>query len=889
MSLDKENIAKTPEELAQELEEQAVIQQAMMADLGIGRVNDLAVDDGELEAMKAANKAKKCGTKKGRPDHGDHQPRVEYRCRALNESAAVVARCTNMATVWKDAVASGVFDDDDAAAVKGLDDLGGPRLHERKADARVKATALINFQKRQNNNLHPYAMQSQMPPSKKPRHSSSHIHQTVKSGTPFGGHHNRNQNASSSKMTGSSRQSSAPIPPSYSTSKHVQGPPRIVQQRLEIISIPPSQYGGNQKIASPPNMVARAEVLVTPPGNKRPMPSIVFLTVAGAPTLGLFMVFVENKLFIQFTISEYQDFMSSDVTLSLHFGENVLFFSLTFRTAAELEVFLKVLRELKAGKYSVRALESSTKKPVAEMLVAPKTSGVPVKTAPPDAAPAKPVARLPPPTAQAVTPAPKAMQYATRMLAGEGSSRCQLDDHHNVESPQGVLISLDGKDTSPVSKRCSSEVPALVPHAHNISRASTPTQNDALTLEPFKLSVPDAVAMLRNMLTAFIMKKAGGKTKQELAATVEGIREAFMDVVCQDHTGSERQEVVAQIEDYLNSSAATSGEHRRLQYTKEEMFEMFDNQVQPPAWLANLPYLPPRTKSRQSPRLEDPLYTPPVDDVVTKKNICKSTMGMDWVLRKAEFSATTNRGQPVAVITRESSMAASPKQPESEKSKKTILLQPSTATLQPVQVPVKPMDEPRKPDVGLQASRWSSGMAAPIQNINAFTGLPYENRWKKGSYLFDLAQLDPQTKVDRPVDDLVDYFLPTSQAGGKAGAFPTLQSSASDLSSDAQVGDLGRQMSRLSLNSPAGSRATSCSTVRREPIEQVSQLIPIEEDPATPPLNAAAQTFTPTARAAVPATSTPPPANLNTPPSTSALRGLEASRHASRAALPTTG
>ncbi|KAK4657086.1 hypothetical protein QC762_209830 [Podospora pseudocomata] len=893
MSIDKEN-KKTSEELAEE----AAIQQAMMADLGIGRLDELPVDDGELAAMNKKKGGGKNG-RHGRGDRGDREPRQEYIRRPQIQNDALVARGAKMSNVWQDAIASGVFEDDDAAAVKGLADLGGPRLHELKAEAKRKATALLKYQESQSrNNLHPYATRSQMPPAQEPHHSFAHVQQMVKSGSPFVSNRSRKQKMSSSRNAGPSRLPSAPVhlrQPSESAplrqpvSSPLPGPSRIVQQAPRDVPVLPSQYGGNQHVANPLHMVARAEVLLNPPGRNQPLPAIVFLTVAPAPTLGFCMMFAENKLFVQFTIAEYQDFVSSDLTLSLHFGQNVLYFGLTFSTAGELESFLKVLRDLKAGKYAVGAFETSGQKPAPEPSVAPKPS---IATQPPvtpaNAAPANEnttVIRLPPVKPQASVSNNRAVQYASRFITGEASGTRQHDDESELKATQGVLINVEGKDTSPVQKRGSSEAsallstlepygnedalevaPAVTSLGHDISRTSTPVENDALTHEPVRLSVPDAVAMLRNMLTAFLRKKAGGKTKREITATVEGIREAFIDVVCQDHTKSERQEVVAQIEDYLNSSAVAFVKPRRFQYTNEEMMAMKDSQVQPPAWLADVPY----------PHGKDGAPTPPDDGVDTKEYIRKSTIGMDWVLGKAESSAATTQKQPMTIVKTESSVAV-----------ENISPQASAAALKPVQAPVKPMAEYRKLDAGLGASRWSSTMDAPLQNSNAFTGLPYEKRWKEDSYFHDLAQLDPETRIDE-AENLEDFFFPGSRAvGDRPGALATLQPSARDLGSDTQVGDLDRRMSRLTLESPAGPRATSCSTVRIDAFEQGSQLIPIEEP--TPPLNTAARTFTPTARAFAPAVATPPPANTRRSSSASTLRGLGASRHASRAALPTAG
>ncbi|KAK4199370.1 hypothetical protein QBC40DRAFT_340613 [Triangularia verruculosa] len=799
-----------------------------------------------------------------------------------------MAQNSKLATVWNDAIASGVFEDDDAAEVKGLKALGGPRLYAAKTqdqikqDAKKKTMDLMNFQHK---NLHPNHMHGQVPPAKKPRHSSAKVHQAVKSGAPFGGQRNRTRGNSISNMAGPSRHTAVSSAPRRSVSRPAQGPPKVAHPAQRVVSIPPSEYGGNQQIVDPPNMVARAEVLLTPPGKQGSLQCIVFLTIAPAPSLGFCLMFVDNKLFARFAIAEYQDFMSSDLTLSLHFGlETVLYFTFTFRTASELEGFLKVLRDVKAGKCLVAAIESSAsvQKPAAENSVTPAQAAptkialdlpaptkpapgkfVPAKVAPANTALEKPAVRTPSPTA------PKAVQYAARRLTEEPDRSRQLENQHRSGSTYGVLISLEGDDTSPINEPRSSEASTLLsslqPYSSEDAESSTPTQNGAL--EDVKLPVAGAVSMLRNILATFIMKNTSRKTKQQLDAAVEGIREAVMDVICQGFTETERQETAAQIEDHMNSSAAVSGERHRVQYTEEELLSMRENQVQPPAWLADV--------IGELPRRQRPSRVSSVDDVATKEHIRKSTVGMDWVLSKEESPAT-------------------PKQPPTEKTEKVTLAQSPVMSSQGVQTTGNVNIAPPRTDVGLRASRWSSRVAAPIRNQNAFTGLPYESRWKKGSYMYELAQLDPQAQIDAPVRDLVNFYFPTAGADGELETLASvqmvngsknLQSSPSDLSSDAQMGELRRNMARLTLESSSGSRATSCSSVQGE------QLIPIEENP-TPPtssFNAAAQTFTPTARTFTPTTSTLPPVTTSAHSSTPTLSGLGSSRHASRAALPTAG
>ncbi|KAK4222746.1 hypothetical protein QBC38DRAFT_460082 [Podospora fimiseda] len=55
-------------------------------------------------------------------------------------------------------------------------------------------------------------------------------------------------------------------------------------------------------------------------------------------------------------------------------------------------------------------------------------------------------------------------------------------------------------------------------------------------------------------------------------------------------------------------------------------------------------------------------------------------------------------------------------------------------------------------------SRWATPTLA-IQQAKAFTGPKYEKRWKQGSYLYDLVQLDPNIELNIGAEVIIDLLL----------------------------------------------------------------------------------------------------------------------------------
>lgn len=86
----------------------AILEKAMMDDLGTSRVEDLPLEDAD-----------------GPPRHGRHDRHDGRRPDRLTMPQPAPA----VSDFWAEAQRQGVFNDDDALAVKDLDPLGGGRLY----------------------------------------------------------------------------------------------------------------------------------------------------------------------------------------------------------------------------------------------------------------------------------------------------------------------------------------------------------------------------------------------------------------------------------------------------------------------------------------------------------------------------------------------------------------------------------------------------------------------------------------------------------------------------------------------------------------------------------------------------------------------------------------
>ncbi|KAK3392120.1 hypothetical protein B0T20DRAFT_472848 [Sordaria brevicollis] len=132
----------------------AIMAQAMAADLGINRVEELPLEDVDPPPHRPAR-------------HDGPAPNPGQGNTRLSMPQAPPAQ----SSIWAEAQQMGAFDDDDARGVKDLDDLGGGRIYAlRQQEASALATRLV--QNLRNRNAH-------HPPMQNPElhsHAARHYH-----------------------------------------------------------------------------------------------------------------------------------------------------------------------------------------------------------------------------------------------------------------------------------------------------------------------------------------------------------------------------------------------------------------------------------------------------------------------------------------------------------------------------------------------------------------------------------------------------------------------------------------------------------------------------------------------------------------------------------------
>jgi hypothetical protein len=243
--------------------------------------------------------------------------------------------------------------------------------------------------------------------------------------------------------------------------------------------------------------------------------------------------------------------------------------------------------------------------------------------------------------------------------------------------------------------------------------------------------------------------RAKGFSDRRIQALRDAVQEAFDTEIKVNRMA--RQAVTngnVDPESRVNGAARPESPDRtqpsRIQYSAQQLLSMRHAAVSPSKDFAKIPYLPKRGEGSRQPSTP---YRGPYRAVssgvartspgpaTTQTGVLKAAGAMNWVLGKT----TTPQRMPES-----SKSAGEAPEPTSEKAPAAA----SSAT------------GPSAPrDVGLGCSRWATG-SSEVKNANAFTGPAYEKTWSKRSYLQDLAQLDPQTRVTAAAEDLMDLYFP---------------------------------------------------------------------------------------------------------------------------------
>jgi len=378
--------------------------------------------------------------------------------------------------------------------------------------------------------------------------------------------------------------------------------------------------------------------------------------------------------------------------------------------------------------------------------------------------------------------------------SGPGPKEDQVEN--TGEPVQDTLIAFEEDDTSVASPHPS--------EAAELLSTLEPYPNGNGTDTPY--SQTTIVEMARNVFEFFLFSGAGGRTVtvEETNRVADGVRSGVLEHIMQDARvkGAGTDEVQA-IEAMVNNVfAALSDSNRRAQlahaestqaqpvaaqppqarpveaplahaeptraqptqtpvveaqqnrtrdarvrYTPEELLSLRLAAIQPPASLADNPYLPKsdgravklgtpsqgRLVARTSPR--DGREKPRAS--LGRPQVEKAAHAMQWVLGAEPRTPT----EPKA-----------PKLELKPETRETRAATSSTAGRSVTQ------------DSGLQSSRWASA-GTEGKHANYFTGPAYEKTWAKRSYLEDLAQLDPQAEVIAGAEDLMDFYFPLPSNG----------------------------------------------------------------------------------------------------------------------------
>jgi hypothetical protein len=314
------------------------------------------------------------------------------------------------------------------------------------------------------------------------------------------------------------------------------------------------------------------------------------------------------------------------------------------------------------------------------------------------------------------------------------------------EAGQNALVDLEAADDAEV---VTPTQPSEATELLSTLEPYPPTNGTGSRSPSADVSPAGIIEIAHHMFKFFALSGAGGGTEtiEQIEQMVAGVSEGVLKHFTQDaETRGLGPQGIQEIKEMVESTFKALGEARqkalrarqalmnppetpRPPYTVEKLLSLRGAAVSPPAYMADIPYLPkPGGRSRQISSSSLGSHTPYDGNPAASftRSVSKSAAAMQWAL-----------GEPV------------PTKPEPEKVPKapTQVAASSAAELGAIQ------------DTGLRNSRWSSG-AAEIKSENWFTGPRYEKTWSKRSYLEDLVHLDPQAKVTVGTQDIANFYFP---------------------------------------------------------------------------------------------------------------------------------
>ncbi|KAK4191488.1 hypothetical protein QBC35DRAFT_537464 [Podospora australis] len=877
----------TPAEMEEKARYDAAVRLAMEGDLGLGRVEELPIEDRHRDDRR-------------RPQRIDDQFEERQRQRARDENAALLKR-GDLGSVWGDAIKSGAFDDDDAAEVKGLGDLGGARVYDkssRVAEVKNMTKKLLNYQAKGLNpkdsltrhddvRVGPGGFARNSPASSvvKAHQTQKRLNENLPLDIPDDERQQKKRKVNTQQQGGLDKGPAK-------MRKHPSG-------SLAMLTVSNSIREGDDQVAANPqqtsqqNILLEAEVKFTPPGGATPMPAHISLSETNTDTLGYFTVHVHGTKFCQWAIKDTKECSSEGLVITIRFGPST-WYKLTFTSTAERDAFLNTLKLLKSRQSSSKtaskpkaATKTAPVKPVPEAKVTPARTALPTKRV-------------------VSQPTPDILTSGAEPISGIPEIRPLEANNH------GTLINLESDSNHPVTSGTPSNSQQLSENSALLSQLE-PVGPSAIPVSsrPQPDSLPGTVSstfqselknMAKNVFGALLLQSKAGRTKEELQATVEGIQQAFNEWFSKSGDGGtavntqEMAETLSKVFDTAKAvreskeeqvQAAESGgvDDGRLRYSPDQLLAMRSHQIQPEP--SRFIYDP-----SQIVAAPNDSRAPKTRIVPTAARIAQSANAMDWVLGKVDDqpapttdSQMVNAGTAMAATVQESTVDETVDEEKPVKETKAAPVTHQVAAPKSAAQQARPVPTPQRPlvpDVGLQKSRWATPDVV-VTSTNHFTGKRYEKNWKKGSYLYDLAQLDPQARVEIRAEEVMEFYFPTEtpavgassestptnatgaelrapNAASELHARRTLHASSPSNASTSTVGELGQRLVRMDINAQLASRVPSRSSVsdaESRPSHAAAQDVVMRETPAAPP---------------------PQPT----------LRGLGASRHARGSAPPFT-
>ncbi|KAK4138862.1 hypothetical protein BT67DRAFT_453385 [Trichocladium antarcticum] len=571
---------------AREKAENQAILNAMMDDLGMMRLESLPLEDhnnrhhSDHHSGHDGYAAPNRGT---RPNPRGHESHAR-----VGPSDFTMAT-PNVVGLWQAAFDTGVFDDEEAAAVQGLDDLGGGRVYataglgmSRKDKTKDDVRKLLEHNNKLSNTR---SRQPVQVPGKMRLEGNL---KNISARKPPNSHQLRTNGHRSTS------QSSAPSITSRSPATSIgtaAGSAKMPRSRRPLPAnelTDPAMNTEVQKLlkqdacGKPENTVFKVPVNFLSRTINPAAPAIIFLSTPNPPELGgLLTVNIYGRTFCEWPISKWSDYSTAaDRSLIIMFTESGMSgesygYQLNFNTDRDLTEFMTTMRSLQSGNYSSSA--------------APNTMVIPAANSSVRVADAR---------------APGKIQGELRSThALSGTAAVVSTASHN---PLCEIASYASQDKMPAKKTGNPEKGATV-----ITR-QPPTEGDSHetsegSASSSTLTQKQILATCSSLLHVFLFGGLEGKTKEEVGQTVEGIKAGVLDHVMHDArsqglNSQGLQEIETLILGVFESLPSTvPKQKRRFQYSIEELMSMRHAAAKPPACLANLPssYLP---KSQNSGR-----------------------------------------------------------------------------------------------------------------------------------------------------------------------------------------------------------------------------------------------------------------------------------------------